>query len=200
MSTQARTRGFTLIEMLVAVAIFAVASALAYGGLTTLVQARAQIEAQNTRFGRLQFAVGLIERDLRSIADRPVRENHGSERPALDGQSASFELTRFGAANSLGQIRAELERVAYRLDNGTLQRRRYAVLDRAPSSLPDDADMLDGIERFEIRYRASDGRELRQWPPPRDDAPGLPLAVEVRITGEGFGEIRRLLELPRPAP
>lgn len=194
------TRGFTLIEMLVAVAIFAVASALAYGGLSTLVSARAQIEAQNTRLGRLQFAVGLIERDLRSIADRPVRENHGGERPALDGQSASFELTRFGAANSLGQVRAELERVGYRLDNGTLQRRRYAVLDRAPGSLPDDSDLLDEVERFEIRYRARDGRELRQWPPPRDDVPSLPLAVEIRIAATGIGEIRRLLELPRGAP
>lgn len=190
-------RGFTLVEMLVAIAIFAVASALAYGGLTTLVDARAQVDARNTRLGELQFAVGLIERDLRSIAERPVRENDGGERPALDGQPASIELTRFGAANSLGQVRAELERVGYRVEDGTLQRRRYAVLDRAPSSLPDDADLLDDITRFELRYRAADGRELRQWPPPRGDADGMPLAVEVRIAGEDFGEIRRLLELPR---
>jgi general secretion pathway protein J len=191
------SRGFTLIEMLVAIAIFAVASALAYGGLNTLVNARAQIDNRNDRLGRLQFAIGLIERDLRSIADRPVRENFGAERPALDGQATNVELTRFGNANSLGLTRAELERVAYRLDDGVLQRRRYAVLDRAPGSLPDDTDLLDGIERFELRYRAADGRELRQWPPPRSDDT-LPRAVEIRIAGDDIGEIRRLLELPEP--
>lgn len=193
-------RGFTLVEMLVAVAIFAVASALAYGGLNTLVSARAQIDASNERIGKLQFAVGLVERDLRSIAERPVRENYGSDRPALDGQAAGFELTRFGAANSLGLTRAELERVAYRLDDGKLQRLRYVVLDRAPGSLPETTDLLDGIDRFELRYRGADGRELRQWPPPRDSVEALPRAVEVRIAGKDLGEIRRLLELPQGGP
>lgn len=192
-----RTRGFTLVEMLVAVAIFAVASALAYGGLTTLVNARAQIDAGNARLGQLQFAIGLIERDIRSIADRGVRENYGSDRPALDGQASQFELTRFGHANSLGLARAELERVGYQLVEGELLRHRYAVLDRAPGTLPDDTVLLEGIQRFELRYRAADGRELRQWPPPRDTGQALPRAIEVRIAGEEIGEIRRLLELPQ---
>lgn len=195
-----RARGFTLVEMLVAVAIFAVASALAYGGLTTLVNARAQIDAGNERLGRLQFAIGLIERDIRSIADRGVRENYGSARPPLDGQASQFELTRFGHANSLGLARAELERVGYQLVDGELLRHRYAVLDRAPGTRPDDTVLLEGIQRFELRYRAADGRELRQWPPPRDTDQTLPRAVEVRIAGEAIGEIRRLLELPQGPP
>lgn len=194
------SRGFTLVEMLVAVAIFAVASALAYGGLMTLVDAREHIDAGNDRLGRLQFAVGLIERDVRSIADRGVRENHGSDRPALDGQDGRMELTRFGHANSLGLARAELERVGYQLVKGELLRRRYAVLDRAPGTQPDETALLDGIERFELRYRAADGRELRQWPPPRDTDRSLPRAIEVRIAGKDIGEIRRLLELPQASP
>lgn len=193
-------RGFTLVEMLVAVAIFAVASALAYGGLSTLVAARAQIDAGNERLGRLQFAIGLIERDIRSIADRAVRENQGSDRPALDGQASQIELTRFGHANSLGLVRAELERVGYALVDGELLRRRYAVLDRAPGTRPDDTVLLEDIDRFELRYRARDGRELRQWPPPRDEVTALPRAVEVRIASAQFGEIRRLLELPQGSP
>lgn len=195
-----RMRGFTLVEMLVAVAIFSVASALAYGGLTTLVNARAQIDAENERLGRLQFAIGLIERDIRSIADRSVRENYGAYRPALDGQAARIELTRFGHANALDLVRAELERVGYLLEDGALVRRRYAVLDRATGSMPIDTELLDGIERLELRYRAPDGRELRQWPPPRDESEALPRSVEVRIAGAQIGEIRRLLELPQGPP
>lgn len=192
-----RTRGFTLIEMLVAVAIFAVASALAYGGLNSIVNAKAQIDDANERLGKLQFAVGLIERDLRSIVPRPVRDNYGTDRPALDGQATQLEFTRAGYANSLELARAELERVAYRVVDNTLQRRHYAVLDRAPGTQPADTDLLDNVDRFELRYRTADGRELRQWPPPRDSTDAPPLAVEVRIVGAAFGEIRRVLELPQ---
>lgn len=195
-----RARGFTLVEMLVAVAIFAVASALAYEGLTTLVNARTQIDAGNERIGRLQFAIGLIERDVRSIADRGVRENQGSDRPALDGNPDRFELTRFGHANSLGLARAELERVGYHFVDGELLRHRFAVLDRAPGTVPDDTVLLEGIERFELRYLAPDGRELRQWPPPRDLGVVFPRAIEIRIAGAEIGEIRRLLELPQGSP
>ena len=142
----------------------------------------------------------MLERDLRSAADRGIRENYGAPRPALDGQSTQLELTRFGHANSLGLTRAELERVGYLVVDGTLQRRRYLVLDRAPGSLPQDTDLLDNIQRLELRYLTRDGRELRQWPPPRGDEDGLPVAVEVSITGTDIGEIRRLLEIPQGAP
>lgn len=193
-------RGFTLVEMLVAVAVFAVASALAFGGLSALARARAELETSNTRLGRLQFTIGLIERDVRSIAARGVREGYGAARPALDGTRDRLELTRHGYANALALPRAELERVRWVLQRGSVQRQRFAVLDRTPGTLPVEDALLDGVERLEFRYLADDGRELAQWPPPRaaDDRP--PRAVLVVLTLSGFGEIRRLLELPEQTP
>jgi general secretion pathway protein J len=186
--------------MLVAVAVFAVASALAFGGLTSLTRTRADLEASNDRLARLQFAMGLIERDVRSIAPRGVREGYGAARPALDGTRERLELTRHGFANALALPRAELERIRWILQRGSLQRQRFTVLDRTPGSLPVEDALLDEVERLEFRYLADDGRELNQWPPPRaaDDRP--PRAVIVVLTASGFGEIRRLLELPEQAP
>ena len=93
------SHGFTLVEMLVAVAIFALASALAYGGLSALTRARSQLEQQNERLGRLQFAIGLIERDLRSAAPRAVRDNYGAPLPALSG---TRPMTEAGLLASYG--------------------------------------------------------------------------------------------------
>jgi general secretion pathway protein J len=195
---RAASAGFTLVEMLVAVAIFAIASALAFGGLSALTRARSQLDAQNERLGRLQFAVGLIERDLRSAVARGVRDAYGAPLPPLLGASGRIELSRLGQANALALPRAAIERVGYRLEAATLRRDRYAVLDRVPSSLPLTDALLDRVESIEWRYVGNDGREVSQWPP-RTAAQTLPRAVLLILRLEDYGEIRRVLELPEEA-
>lgn len=189
--------GFTLLEMLVAVAIFALASALAYGGLDALMRARRQLDATQERLGQLQFALGLLERDVRGLVLRPVRDGYGVTHAALEGQRDRVEVTRGGYANALDLPRAELERVAWRLQDGVLQRRRYAVLDRTAGSTPADDDLLDEVDTFELRFLADAGREHSEWPPREGAAAALPRAVEVRLTLPDLGDIRRVLELPR---
>lgn len=192
-------RGFTLVEMLVAVAIFAIASALAYGGLSALTRARSGLEAENARLGKLQFAIGLVERDLRSAVVRGVRDANGAPLPALLGARERIELSRQGHGNQLALPRAEIERVGYRLEDGILRRERHLVLDRTPGSRPVVDDLLDQVEALEWRYLASDGRELALWPPPRDAVQALPRAVVLRLQLADYGEIRRVLELPEEA-
>jgi general secretion pathway protein J len=182
------------------VAIFALASALAYGGLDALVRARGQLQQQSEQLQALQFAVGLIERDLRAAVNRPVRDAYGSSSlPALQASAGRIELSRIGHANALAQPRAEIERVAYQLDGQTLQRLRFAVLDRAPSTLPEVQPLLEAVERLEFRLLDHDGREHGSWPSGRDGRP-LPRAVELRLVVAGVGELRRLLELPDASP
>lgn len=192
-------RGFTLIEMLVAVTVFSVAAAMAYGGLAALTRARAQLDAQNDRIGRLQLAVGLLERDIRGVSMRYIRDGSGAPRTPLEGMRERIELSRMGFANSLELPRAEIERVGYRLQEGRLQRLRYPVLDRTPGSTPQVDDVLDRVERVDFAYVADDGRELAQWPAigANSEAAAMPRAVIVTLTLDDLGEIRRVLELPR---
>lgn len=193
--TRSRQQGFTLLEVVVAVALFAVVAALAYGGLDSVLRARGQLEAQADQLARLQFAVGQIERDLRAAAARPVRDGFGRRQPALVGTSTGIELSRHGYANGLDARRAEIERAAYRRMEDRLQRLRWPVLDRAPGTLPEQVELLEGVSDFRLRYFARSGREHDRWPAPGSSEP-LPVRVEVEIEVEGLGRVHRLLELP----
>lgn len=193
-------RGFSLLEVLVAVVLFAIASALAYGGLRSIVQAQAQSVDAKAQLARLQFAVGLFERDIASAAPRGVRDAYGVPRPPLEGDGQRVELTRYGHANVLALPRAELERVAYLRRDDRLLRLRWPVLDRAPGTQAIEDELLDGVGRMDVVYLDESGREHRQWPPPRSVTQALPRAVRLTLEVDGLGDIRRVLELPQELP
>lgn len=196
MRRRAQSRGFTLLEMLLAVALFALTMALAYGGLSALLRASEQLHDSAGRLGRLQFALTLFERDLDAVAERGVRDAYGSTLAAVQGTAQRLEFTRHGHANRLALPRAELERVAWLRRGDGLYRLRWNVLDRAPGSEPSEDRLLDGVGDMRIAYLDAQGREFRQWPPPRESAV-LPRALRVEWELEGFGTIRRVLELPQ---
>lgn len=200
MRPHSRQHGFTLLEVLVAVLLFAVASALAYGGLRGIVRAQEQGAAAKAQLGKLQFAVSLIERDVVSAAPRSVRDAYGAPRPVLEGESQRLELTRYGHANVLALPRAEMERVAYLRRDDQLLRLRWPVLDRAPGTQAVEDELLDGVSRMEVVYLDAQGREHRQWPPPRGVSETLPRALRITLEVDGFGEIHRVLELPQELP
>ena len=110
----ARARGFSLIELLVALAVFAALAAAAYGGLAQIAATRGALAKQQDRFAQIVRAVSVLERDLRQAISRPVRGNGSGEwLPALEGAGDRIELTRVGFANPLAEPRSNLERVAY---------------------------------------------------------------------------------------
>jgi general secretion pathway protein J len=193
-------RGFTLIEVLVATAVFAIMSALAWGGLNAVIRTREVLVAEQQDFARTLRAVGMLERDLLGAVARPVRGNYGEPLPALQGDGDHLELTRLGFASALIDARSNLERVVYEQDGKTLKRGRYAVLDRAAGSLPEFTSVRDRLRRVHFRYMDAQGQWLDAWPR-RDDKPEtLPRAIEFRLDIDGVGEISRLIELPSSGP
>jgi general secretion pathway protein J len=202
----ARARGFSLIELLVALAVFAALAAAAYGGLAQIAATRGALAKQQDRFAQVVRAVSMLERDLRQAISRPVRGNgRGDYLPALAGTGDRIELTRLGFANPLAEPRSNLERVAYAVDAQKLMRGRYLALDRAPDAAPAVTSVLDDAQSVSFRYLGSDGAWRSAWPP--SDAPPdmktyelLPRAVEVRIVTGDTGELRRVVELPSAPP
>jgi len=196
-------QGFTLIELVVALAIFAVVSALVYGGLRSVLDTRNRAEEQATRLAALQTAFVLMARDIEQAAARRIRDDAGGPLPAMRGATSSgnsaLEFTRAGWNNPAGRARSTLQRVAYSVRDGKLLRLTWAMLDRAPGDRPQETVLLDKVKGFEMRFLDPQMKWQLQWPPATTDNSSqvmLPRAIEVSIDVEGWGRIPRMFRVP----
>lgn len=198
-------RGFTLIELLIAVAIFAILGVMAYSGLNTVLDAHDHTRRAAERLQALQFAVRLMERDLRFFAPRPVRNTFGDSEPALVVRERPPQLvfTHGAARNPAGLPRAGLQRVAYLLEEETLQRITWTRLDGATEEEQIRTTLLDGVEGFTVRVQSAGGGWTERWPPPAVPGGGpqpLPQAVEIVLEGADWDEIRLLVPISVELP
>lgn len=201
--------GFTLLELLIAIAIFALVGLASYRMLESVLRSDEATRAQERELRELTRALTSFERDLAQVVARSIRDGFGDRRPALQGESRSLEggvgleLTRGGWRNPLGLPRSTLVRVRWRLDDQVLARTYWSVLDQAIDSESRTQRVLDGVSNFELRYLDQNDEWQQDWPPAtgqefeREEALELlPRAVELRLTHARYGELRRLLRLP----
>ena len=204
--------GFTLLELLIAIALFALLGLATYRMLEAVLRSDEVVGAQEAQLRELGRALWSLERDLLQAVPRPIRDEYGDERNAFIGQLASpeegvaFELTRSGWRNPTGLPRANLQRVRWRLTDDTLERLYWVVLDRDIESQPRVQRVLPGVTEWRLRYLDSDRAWHEEWPPftfgrsdPEQQARRLPAAVEVSFEHPRFGTISRLLRLPENA-
>uniref|UniRef100_M4C657 Type II secretion system protein J n=1 Tax=Hyaloperonospora arabidopsidis (strain Emoy2) TaxID=559515 RepID=M4C657_HYAAE len=99
---RARSRGFTLIEVILVVLIFGIMAAMAYGGLNSVLKTRVSIEASMKRTGRSAKAYMRMRSDFQNYVPRPIRDNFGDVQPSIRGaREQVVELTRGGWRNPL---------------------------------------------------------------------------------------------------
>ena len=207
--------GFTLVEVLVAMAITALISVMAYTGLSSALSGAESMRAAATRAHEINQALSMLSRDLRQVVNRPVVDELGQLSPAFSGgelASDSLVLTRAGWHNSTGAPRSALQRVRWWLEGDQVWRGYFPVLDRSAGTEAVETAVLDDIERVEVRFLSAlsvlesdrnDVIDRRNW---QDNwitdlsqpgqLPAPPAAVDVGMEVVGLGEVRRTYVLP----
>ena len=207
-SRRARASGFTLLEVLVAVGIFALFSAMAYGSLLRILDTRDRLDTERDFWRTLSLSLMLVEEDLAQVRPRTVRGPDGLVRPAFRGQPVdsralgepSLEFTRGGQIVLGDGARSDLHRVGYQLREGTLSRLVWPALDQAVVSEPRAAPLLEHVEELRVRFYAQPGGWTNSWPATTQTGTpmgntALPAAVELTLKIEGRGEIVRVFQV-----
>jgi len=195
-------RGFTLLELLVAIAIFAIVGALALGGLNAVLSQQETARRQLQRLDNLQRAVRLVSSDFSQFTLRPARDALGGfEHPLVSpcGVEHLVCLSHDGWRNPFALFaRGEMQRVAYRLEDGKLIRAYWAVMDRTLINEPREESLISGVEGLEIAFLEQGGADwLTTWDPATRPAGGSGRLAAVRLTLqlEDWGEVQRLIEV-----
>ena len=192
-------QGFTLLELLVAVAVFAILSAMAYGGLRNVIDNSRQTEASMERLQQVQLAMLKLSRDFTQLAQRTIRDEYGNTRGYLlagEDSDIFIEFSRAGRRNPAEMLRSHLQRVAYKLEDNTLYRLHWPHLDRTQEMEPYENALLDDVENASVRFLDDNNEWHNDWPPldapGPDDVSAVITAVEFTLELQDWGELVRL--------
>lgn len=196
-------QGFTLLEILIALAVFAVMSIMAHQGLRAIMDADHITRGQSQRLADLQVTLSVLERDLAQVISASTRDEFGDPLPPLrlrsGGDALRLELVRAGAGGS-----ERLRRTAWVVHERGLERELWPgvdVVDADSMRVQRFADLVNDDEQLGINsgfyflVRTSSGIErLESWPPVDGSATSrLPMAIELVLDLPQLGEVRRLM-------
>lgn len=194
-------RGFTLLEILIAMAIFTLIGLASTSLLTTVIDSNELSQSRFEKLQQLQRAMLTMERDILQAVARPVRiEGQKTEVVFSGGMSDESDtdaiaFVRGGWDNPQMMLpRSTLQYVAYRQKEGKLERLYGNYVDNVIGHEPKVRELLAGVSEFNVEFltalRTGNNRDDNGWV---DSYQGtsLPVAVAIEFTSEDFGFIRR---------
>lgn len=189
-------QGFTLIEVLVAIAIFASLSVTAYMVLNQ-VQRSNQVSLEKTeRLKDIQRAMVIIDNDFRQIVLRQFRTNgeEASEQilywqeGLLESEDKAVLFTRLGWQNPQQVFpRGEITKVGYRLIANQLERVWWRYPDTPVGQEGVVTRLLDDVEKIEMQFY-NEGVWSESW----DESLALPEAMSITFTLKDYGDVERV--------
>ncbi|MCW7551754.1 type II secretion system minor pseudopilin GspJ [Endozoicomonas gorgoniicola] len=214
-----QSRGFTLIELMIAILIFAMISTAAYKLFDSVSRAQQVTDGILDRLDGLQRTMVVIEKDLFQIAPRPVRDEFGDRRKAMLAPGKNGELlefTRFGWRNPIQEIRSNMQRVAYSLEEDELVRYYWLMLDRAADPVVVRQVLMSDVTGARLKFMDEKKRWQHSWPPKNqgqqqvaqtaataagkvrggaEERPQIPHAIELTLQHKEYGVLTTILPL-----
>lgn len=225
MNKLSRSGGFTLLELVVAIAIFSIISTSSAYFIRNVLLAQERSNEVADQLEALQKVWLLLQQDVEQAVARSVRDQNGDPQPIFTGDQQQMAFTRIGwpllpprdLLRSDKEIdqgdapmtlpRSEVLRVRYYLENDQLIRSYWPIPDLADGAQPQTSVILSKVKDFELQYVFSTPSVKQQtseiWPPDAlafPDAPAMPHAVKVVLTFERYGELYRWFEILNKPP
>jgi len=212
-SYKSKISGFTLLELLLAVFIFALISTGAYQVFNVAQRNASAIESKQQRIRDVSLTFEIIEKDFIQLSPRFWRDPFSdAPTPSLQTDFSGnylVRLVRSGWRNPLGVNRSEQQAVTYRLEDDKLQREYTQHLDNISSTEPVKTTLVDRVNTASLRYLDRNNGEWRDNWPPTDSAQNqqinqqgsqqlsisLPIAIELRVEFEDMGELISIIPL-----
>lgn len=196
-----KSSGFTLIEVIIAMSIFAIVAVLSYTGLQSVINSKTRTEASLDRLQQLQMTMLTLSTDMQHLSNRDGHDSLGGKLDKLTTNNTDYiiDFTRSGWRNPAKQARSTLQRVAYLMDEDKLIRIYWTHVDRADDDARIERTLISNIDKLELRFLDEKNEWQSDWPSADSQTSGtpsqLPAAVEIILTMNDWGSIKRLIRV-----
>ncbi len=200
-----RQQAFTLIEVLVAIAIFAILALISYRTLSSVLDTRERLQKSSAVLRDQALFFARLENDLNAMLPRASRNGDGLMESALVVEAPSnvndpvIRFSRAGFAANTG-AEAAPQRIGYRLNNNQIELLIWDGIDQAPRATPTAHVALKNIQNFQWRVLVRAPNKETSWrlgwqPTNTNEIDLLPTALEVTLTPNNGASIVRLFTL-----
>lgn len=189
--------GFTLLEVVVAVAIFALISSITFPALIQFLDARERIEERNQQILEMQKVFLFLQKDLRYTLGRKLKDEYGDPADhAFDaGGTGQYLMKITTLYPDINISNLSLPRmVVWKVEHDSLVRMQWPVLEPYIETQPYKQVMLQNVQNIELRFAKVENKQLK-WSTTWSEEDDIPRALEIILIASNEVEYRRLFEM-----
>jgi general secretion pathway protein J len=191
-----KQQGFTLLEILIALSVFAVVAVITSSVLYNTFTTRDRLLVVSDKLAEMQIALYIIEKDITQLANRKVNRGDFKISTEVVAKPDYFEFTRAGNSNpEAAEKRSSLVRVAYYLKDNKLIRKSWPRID-SPQKKADEKVILTEVKSLFFYYYNANLARLNNWQVAINKRNELPSAIAVNLDLNELGKIELVYDVP----
>ena len=191
-------KGFTLIELMIAVIIFSVIAVVSYRMITSLVITNEVAGNAQAKWGDLSFIMSNFSNMNERVIPLVGRDQDGNILPAVYGKprlsgmyDSQFEATLSGVVGDPVFGNTPPKRIGYRYFRGSLYLVSWPFLNRVLTTRPEIELLIENVNNFQAEYLYPDNQWRDSWPPDGGDPTSFPRAIRVLLSLKSGESIER---------